>query len=505
MTKITRVTLTEFGFDVPEMGLETAAAGVGNMAYVKGATFRASRFAVKIDTDAGVSGEYVANWIGTKAAMAQAGMLAPLLIGHDPERREFLFDEMKREVRAYDHMGHGVLDIALWDLCGKLRNAPVKAMLGGWRDRLPTYASTYHGQEGPGGLDTPEAFADFAAECRERGFHGFKIHGWTNGDVARECVNLRGVRARVGEGWRIMLDPACRLKTWADALAVGRVCDEIGAFWYEDPYMDASVSANGQARLREKLATPLLIAEHVRGIELKAGFVLAGGCDMVHVDPEYDLGITGAMKIAHFCEAMGIDLQLHAAGPAQRLCMSAIRQTHMYEMALVGPGMANIIAPVYACGYSDQMADLGEDGCVPVPDGPGLGVIYDRGFIEANRTGEIVCDATTLIPIPDEWIGFPDTVQVFARLDRAIQGRTPGGWRLWITRLKRVMTLAKEATPRRSSGRRMTGPAAPFVRTTCAARKDSRRHPSRPTPVDDRRDDIDGSSCDAIPRRDATM
>jgi L-alanine-DL-glutamate epimerase-like enolase superfamily enzyme len=111
---------------------------------------------------------------------------------------------------------------------------------------------------------------------------------------------------------------------------------------------------------------------------------------MIHVDPEYDMGITGAMKLAHFCEAMGMDLQFHAAGPAQRLCISAIRNTHLYEMALVGPKMPNVIAPVYTCGYSDQPGDLPADGCVPVPDGPGLGVAYDRDFIAAHKTAENV-------------------------------------------------------------------------------------------------------------------
>lgn len=113
---------------------------------------------------------------------------------------------------------------------------------------------------------------------------------------------------------------------------------------------------------------------------------------MMHTDPEYDMGITGVMKIAHFCEAVGIDLQLHAAGPAQRLCMSAIRNTHMYEMALMGLEMPNIIAPVYICGYSDQPADVPADGCVPVPDGPGLGVSDDWAFIDRHKTQEFVFD-----------------------------------------------------------------------------------------------------------------
>ncbi|MFO1068917.1 MAG: enolase C-terminal domain-like protein [Geminicoccaceae bacterium] len=232
---------------------------------------------------------------------------------------------------------------------------------------------------------TRPAFADYAVACRERGFAGFKIHGWHDGDVRREAANVLGVRKAVGDGWPLMIDPACELRTWMDALHVGRACDEAGYFWFEDPYRDSGVSPTGHQRLREKLKTPLLVSEHVRGLEQKAGFLLAGGCDMIHADPEYDMGITGAMKIAHFCEALGLDVQYHACGPAHRAVMAATRNTHFYEMALVGPGMPNAVPPVYTCGYSDQPEDLGKDGCVPVPDGPGLGVAYDWAFIEKNR------------------------------------------------------------------------------------------------------------------------
>ena len=385
MSSIDRVEIREFSFDTPDIGLEQAAAGIGNMAFVKGSTFTARRFAVRVSSDDGARGEYVTHWVGTPAALAQALMLAPLLLGRDPDSRELIYDDLKRELRAYDHMGHGVLDIALWDLAGKRLGTSVSRLLGGFRTRLPTYASTYHGQEGAGGLDSPQAFADFAAQCRAAGFAGFKIHGWNDGDAAREIANLRAVRARVGEGWRIMLDPACQLRTWNDALAVGRACDEIGAFWYEDPYRDAAIALEGHRRLRERLQTPLLITEHVRTLEQKAAFLVGGGCDMIHADPEYDLGITGVMKIAHLSEAFGLDLQVHACGPAQRAVISALRNTHLYELALMGPGMANLIPPVYDA-YSDQPEAVGADGCVPVPAGPGLGVTYDWDFITANTT-----------------------------------------------------------------------------------------------------------------------
>ena len=387
MSIIQRVEIHLFTFETDNLGLsKRGAAGVGNMIYLPGSKLKSQRFAIRILCDDGAQGEYVTHWVGTPSTLGQVQMLAPNLIGRDPEERELIYDDLKREVRAYDHMGHGPIDIALWDLAGKKYNLSVARMLGAFRKRLPTYASTYHAQEEPGGMDTPEAMADFALACKEQGFRGFKIHGWHSGDAKREARTVQLTRERVGPEMHLMIDPACQLRTFLDALYVGYACDEANYFWYEDPYRDSGVSAIGHQRLREKLKTPILVSEHVRGLEQKANFLIAGGCDMIHADPEYDMGITGAMKIAHLCEALGLDVQMHACGPAHRAVVAAIRNTHLYEMALMGPGMANLVPPVYACGYSDQPEDLGADGCVPVPDGPGLGVTYDWDFIERQRT-----------------------------------------------------------------------------------------------------------------------
>ena len=70
--------------------------------------------------------------------------------------------------------------------------------------------------------------------------------------------------------------------------------------------------------------------------------------------------------------------------------MSAMRNSNFYEVALVGPDCPNAVPPVYACGYTDQLDCVDDDGCVPVPDGPGLGVVYDWDFIKANRVNKTV-------------------------------------------------------------------------------------------------------------------
>jgi L-alanine-DL-glutamate epimerase-like enolase superfamily enzyme len=382
MSRITRVEVHVFQFDAPNLGL-VGGGGVGALGFLRGSKIRLTKYAVAIMTDNGLRGEYVTHWVGSASALGQTLMLAPYLLGREAEEREGIFDDLKREGRQFDHMGHGPLDIALWDLAGKKLGAPVHELLGGYRKRLPAYASTYMGDHS-GGLSSKEAYAEFAQQCYEIGYRAYKIHGWNEGDKRAEAENLLFVRETVGERMELMIDPACQLRTFADALYVGRACDEANYFWYEDPFRDAGTSAFAHKKLREMLRTPLLITEHVRGVEPKADFVVAGGTDFVRVDPEYDMGITGAMKIAHLAEAMGLDAEVHACGPAHRHCMAAMRNSNYYEVALVGPDCPNAVPPVYKCGYTDQLDCVGKDGRVSVPQGPGLGVEYDWEFIARN-------------------------------------------------------------------------------------------------------------------------
>ena len=330
-----------------------------------------------IETEDGCRGQYVTHWIGSASACAQTRTLAPRLLGRHADHREGLYDDFKRELRQFDHMGHGPIDIALWDWAGKQHGCSVGVLLGGYRERLPIYASTYHGDRN-GGLDSKEAFAEFAEACHDLGYRAFKIHGWNDGNAREEAANVLHVARAVGDRMTLMLNPACELRTFADAFYVGRACDDGGYFWYEDPFRDSGVSAFAHKRLREMIRPPLLQTEHVRGVEPKADFLRS--------DPEYDMGITGAMKIAHLGEAFGIDVEVHASGPAHRHVMSAMRNSNFYEVALVGPDCPNAVPPVYACGYSDLIDCVGDDGCVPVPTGSGLGVVYDWDFIACNRT-----------------------------------------------------------------------------------------------------------------------
>ncbi len=168
MSRIDGIEVHEFTFDVVNLGLETDSEKlVYNIGYKPNATLTLSKYAVVVKTDDGLRGEYVTHWVGTKAALAQTLMLAPALLGRDAEEREGIYDDFKREIRQYDHMGHGPLDIALWDLAGKKYGTSVSRLLGGFRKRLPAYASTYMGDR-RGGLDSTSATSSTRA-ARPRG------------------------------------------------------------------------------------------------------------------------------------------------------------------------------------------------------------------------------------------------------------------------------------------------------------------------------------------------
>jgi L-alanine-DL-glutamate epimerase-like enolase superfamily enzyme len=378
--KITEVKVYQYKYETQDIGTDYNGF---NWVYKPDARMWRTGYVLQIHTDKGIVGEYHG---GGVTEYAQLEMYVHYLIGRNPLQRELIYNDVKRALRKYDRMSMGLVDIALWDIAGKYYNAPVWELLGGYRKTLPAYASTYHGDEN-GGLGTPEDFADFAQQCKEMGYKAFKIHGWGNAPIEREVANVLAVRDRVGPDMDLMIDPACEYNTFADALKVGRTCDEANFFWYEDPFKDGGISAFAHKKLRQLIKTPLLMGEHVRTLEPKVDFVVNEGTDYMRVNPTYDLGITGAIKVAHAAEGFGLDVEIHGCGPAQRHCMASIRNSNYYELGLVHPKIGATSDPIYTNDYSDNLDSIDANGHVPVPDGPGLGVGYDWDFIEAHRSG----------------------------------------------------------------------------------------------------------------------
>lgn len=382
--RITRLETVSFGYKMTDLGTDYHGF---NLVYEKGAVREAGGTILIVHTDAGVSG-YCPNISALEEAVLPR--IWHFLKGRNVLEREFIYDEIKRAQRQSARMGVAAIDTALWDLAGRMFNQPIYRLLGGWKKSVPCYASTYHGDEN-GGLDCPEAFADFAVRCKEMGYPAFKIHGWGNAPVLREVKNVLAVRKAVGDDMDLMLDPACELTTFGDAVTVGHACDDARFYWYEDPFRDGGISQFAHRKLRQLIRTPLLQTEHVRTLEPHIDFVLADATDFVRGDIGYD-GITGVMKLAHAAEALGIDIEFHGPGPAQRQCMAAIRNTNYYELGLVHPKAPASHADGLYVDYSDDLDAIDEHGHLPVPTGPGLGVEIDWDWVKAHETGRRVLD-----------------------------------------------------------------------------------------------------------------
>lgn len=378
--KITKLEVIVFEFQLADLGTDYNGF---NLVYEKGNILTRRQGVFRLHTSLGVVGEYSAGRTDQLPSVAQ------YLMGRNPFEREKIYNDLKRGLRHTDRTVMGMIDVALWDLAGKVYGVPIYQLLGGYKRTLPAYASTYHGDEN-GGLSSPAAFADFALQCQEIGYPAFKIHGWGNGPIQREVQAVLETRKRVGDRMDLMIDPACEYETWADALRVGRACDEAGFFWLEDPYKDGGVSIFGHRKLRELIKTPILQTEHIFGLEQHVDFIVNGGTDFVRTGVYEDGGITGAMKVAHATEGFGLDVEFHGGGLAHRHCVASVRNTNYYELGLLNPKVRKTKPPIYPAEFTDELENVDQNGHVAVPQGPGLGVEMDWDYIRANQVDAIV-------------------------------------------------------------------------------------------------------------------
>ncbi|WP_254546868.1 enolase C-terminal domain-like protein [Halomarina pelagica] len=379
--RISELEIHEFTYELDDVGTRH-----GHQGYAPGETLEPPGFVLTIRTADGLEGHYRGFYF-VPPMLAQIRMASADLLDRDPLEREEVWQDLWKALRHLDHVGMGPIDVALWDLAGNHYGASVAELLGGTSEPVPAYASTFMADD-EGGLDSPAAYADFAETCLDAGYPAYKLHAF--GDPDRDVAACRAVAERVGDEMDLMLDPASEYDTYADALRVGRVLDELDFFWYEDPMADGGESTEMNRQLARDLDTPVLGVEHVRGGPFTRANHLAGeALDLVRADAHLDGGITGAMKIAAVAESFGRDVELHVGGPAHLHCMSAIRNTNYYEHGLLHPAGIEWMS---AQGFVESPERVNDDGTVPIPDGPGLGVEVDWDFVEARLTNHEVID-----------------------------------------------------------------------------------------------------------------
>src|SRR5258706_3038940 len=210
----------------------------------------------------------------------------PLIVGADSNDRERLWHEMMAHARylimpkAASH-----IDIALWDLAGKQAGLPVYKLLGAYREKVPTYATTTS-------YNTVEENVAVALAIKKRGYNACKLHPPGIPDLDIEIC--KAIREAVGPDYRLMLD-ATSAYDYDQALRVGRAIEKLGFYWYEDPIRDDDIA--GLRELCRALDIMVLMGESThRGPWAYANFFTQFAGDGYRTVADVSGGITGIRK-----------------------------------------------------------------------------------------------------------------------------------------------------------------------------------------------------------------
>ncbi len=272
---------------------------------------------LRIRTDAGIIG-----WASSTFGMIAGGPrvvqtileeeVKPVLIGKDPAfPRRIRADLWK----ALEYQGVGgatqfaiaAVDIAIWDILGKSANLPVYKMLGAFRDRLPVYSMCgwYYDN------DTDLAhFKRVISEAVEQGYHAVKIKVG-RGTIDEDARRIRLAQDVLGKGKRVMVD-ANQVFNRNDALRRGRVYQEMGCFWLEEPLPPQDME--GYAELARELDMRIATGENLNTKYAFADLISRRGADVVQPDNRRAGGVTEWMEIAAIADAAGLELASHGGG-----------------------------------------------------------------------------------------------------------------------------------------------------------------------------------------------
>jgi len=329
---------------------------------------------LRLHTDGGLEGHaFLGSAMRSAALDAQSllRVLKPLMLGQDPLERERLWQALWQRNRTTTQRAIGAMDVALWDLGGKIAGLPIHRLIGGYRDSVPAYASSAV-------LPSVEAYADEAGRFKADGWTAYKIHPPT--EPAVDIAVCQAVRRAVGDGYTVMLDP-----TWAyqypEALRVGRVAEALGFHWYEDPLADDDVY--NYVKLKQQLSIPILATEYAPGgFTALAPWITAQATDFLRGDVAVKGGITPLVKSAHLAEAFHMNFEIHHGGNS----LNNVANLHV-TMAIRNCEFFEVLLPAGAQKYG-LLEDIEVDraGLVHAPSGPGLGAAIDFELIERHKT-----------------------------------------------------------------------------------------------------------------------
>ncbi|MCG6928955.1 MAG: mandelate racemase/muconate lactonizing enzyme family protein [Desulfofustis sp.] len=357
---------------------------------------------VEVETDRGLVGlGEAAHFGGPMASTAQVieHELRDYLIGQDAGNIEYLWEKMHR--RAYKHARGGIviaaisgIDIALWDLRGQQAGMPLWKLLGGYRSRVPAYATGGFYAEGKGIKELVEEMQRYV----EHGFKAVKMkvgrnpgielsplrvmdnRGRCEVSLAQDLERVAAVREAIGPNILLMVDAN---GAWdvATAVKMGRAMEPYDIYWYEEPVWPDDVS--GSAEVAQKVGIAIAGYETCSyGMVDFENYIRRRAVHFVQPDVAWAGGLTESLKIAHLAQAANLPFAPHIHGSA----VAVAAAVHLLGAVRNG-SMAEMVFPAHTLmtDLVKEPLEVNNDGIIELTEKPGLGMELDPDVLEKVR------------------------------------------------------------------------------------------------------------------------
>jgi len=344
---------------------------------------------ILVETDEGITGigevdsapEAVRALVNAPGSHAIANSLHQLLVGEDPLDVERLWHKMYRGLIYIGRRGialHALsgIDIALWDIKGKVQCKPVCELIGTpKRDRVRAYASMLM-------PDEPAEVRDRVSALREQGFTAVKL-GWgpLGADPAKDVELAAAAVEAAGEGGTILIDAGLGYGGDAKtAIGVAKQLDELGVFWLEEPFEPDEYEA--YAELADAVEIRVAAGEQDTTLWGFRELIERGHVDLVQPDVTRCGGITELLRIAEFANEHGVETVPHAwkSGiiKAASLHVNAVLPDALFQEYCIADTPINTT-------LTRERLPIDSEGYVAVPSGPGLGIELDDDVVARYR------------------------------------------------------------------------------------------------------------------------
>jgi galactonate dehydratase len=323
-----------------------------------------SKVLLKITTNHGITGWGEISQLPPKSAVALVESMYELLDGENPTRVEHLWQKLyraHRDFRGGAFMTHTIsgIDMALWDITGKLHGVPVYRLLGGpTRDKIRVYP-------------TPKAIKTAP---------GVRPPSLDEKDVREIVRNVEETRKRVGPDGTVMFDAHCMLPP-ASLIQFANAVEPYNLLWIEEPACPGNLEVF--RRIKQQVRVPIALGERDRGIWECIGYLQNNLIDIFQFDCAHGGGISQMRKVACLCESHHVPLAPHSiqtflGQSASHNATATIPNFLIHEFY----PMNN--KPINALLHKTWETD--KDGYCNLPTEPGLGVDVDEaGALELSK------------------------------------------------------------------------------------------------------------------------